>query len=111
VLVAHAYNPSNKGGRDRRITVGGQPRQIIHETLSQKKKNHKKGLVEWLKVWALSSSPRTAKKKKEKKSNGFLDTVWDQFTRGLQGGQETLGRRWSFPCGGHRCYGLSENRE
>jgi hypothetical protein len=68
VLVAHAYNPSNKGGRDRRITVGGQPRQIIHETLSQKKKNHKKGLVEWLKVWALSSSPRTAKKKKRKKN-------------------------------------------
>jgi hypothetical protein len=33
----------------RRITVGSQPRQIVHKTLSQKN-NHKKGLVEWLKV-------------------------------------------------------------
>jgi hypothetical protein len=29
----------------RRIVV-----QIVHETLSQKKTHHKKGLVEWLKV-------------------------------------------------------------
>jgi hypothetical protein len=28
-----------------------------------KKKNHKKGLVEWLKVQALSSNPSTEKKK------------------------------------------------
>jgi hypothetical protein len=36
----------------RRITVRSQPRQIVHETLSQKKKktHHKKGLMEWLKV-------------------------------------------------------------
>jgi hypothetical protein len=34
----------------RRITVLSQPRQIVHETLSQKKKKIKKGLVEWLKV-------------------------------------------------------------
>jgi hypothetical protein len=31
----------------------------------EKKKNHKKGLVKWLKVQALSSSPSTAKKKKK----------------------------------------------
>jgi hypothetical protein len=40
----------------RRITVRSQPRQIVHKTLSRKKNHHKKGLVEWLKVQALSSS-------------------------------------------------------
>jgi hypothetical protein len=34
----------------RRITVRSQSRQIVHQTLSQKKNLHKKGLVEWLKV-------------------------------------------------------------
>jgi hypothetical protein len=36
----------------RRLEVPRQPRQIVPETLSQKKKKnaHKKGLVEWLKV-------------------------------------------------------------
>jgi hypothetical protein len=34
----------------RRIAVQSQPRQIVRETLSQKKTHHKKGLVEWLKV-------------------------------------------------------------
>jgi hypothetical protein len=33
----------------RRITVGSQPGQIFHETLSQEK-HYKKGLVEWLKM-------------------------------------------------------------
>jgi hypothetical protein len=43
--------------------VQSQPGQIVHETLSQKKKkNHKKELVEWLKVKAQSSNPRTAQK-------------------------------------------------
>jgi hypothetical protein len=32
--------------------------------------HHKNGLVEWLKVKALSSSPSTAKKKKKKKLKG-----------------------------------------
>jgi hypothetical protein len=32
-----------------------------------KKTLHGKELVEWLKVWALSSRPSTAKKKKKKK--------------------------------------------
>jgi hypothetical protein len=36
----------------RRIVVSSQPRQIVCETLAQKK-SHKKGLVEWLKVKAL----------------------------------------------------------
>jgi hypothetical protein len=34
----------------RRISVQGQPRQIVCETLSGKKTHHKKGLIEWLKV-------------------------------------------------------------
>jgi hypothetical protein len=53
----------------RRITFRSQPGQIVCETLSQKKPNKhtKKGLVEWLKVEVLSSSPSTTKKKKKKK--------------------------------------------
>jgi hypothetical protein len=39
---------------------------MIHQTLSQKTL-HKKGLEEWLKVKALSSSPSTVKKKKKDK--------------------------------------------
>jgi hypothetical protein len=42
--------------------VRSQPRQIVYETLSRKKAFTKTGLVEWLKVKALSSSPSTAKK-------------------------------------------------
>jgi hypothetical protein len=40
----------------RRITIGSQPRQIVHKILSQKYPSQK-GLVEWLKVKALSSNP------------------------------------------------------
>jgi hypothetical protein len=50
----------------RRITVRSQHGQKVHETLSQKIL-HKKGLMEWFKAKALSSSPSTAKKKKKKK--------------------------------------------
>jgi hypothetical protein len=39
-----------------------------------KKTLHKKGLVEWLKVKALSSNPSTAKKKKEFKTSLELYT-------------------------------------
>jgi hypothetical protein len=49
----------------RRITVQSQSRQIEGETLSEKN-HHKIGLVEWLKVKALSSNSSTAKKKKKK---------------------------------------------
>jgi hypothetical protein len=44
------------------------PGQIVLELLSQK---HKKGLVEWLKVQALSSNPSTAKKKKKQLKKQF----------------------------------------
>jgi hypothetical protein len=43
--------------------VQNQSGQIVHKTLSQKYSSQK-GLVEWLKVKALSSSPSTTKKKK-----------------------------------------------
>jgi hypothetical protein len=42
MLVSHACNLSYSGGSQ----FEARPRQIVHETLSQKKKNHKKGLVE-----------------------------------------------------------------
>jgi hypothetical protein len=34
----------------RRFVVQSQPRQIIHETLSQRNPHTQKGLVEWLQV-------------------------------------------------------------
>jgi hypothetical protein len=50
----------------RKIVVQSQPRQIVLQTLSQKKTHHKNGLIEWLKVKALSSNPSTTGKKKKK---------------------------------------------
>jgi hypothetical protein len=46
----------------RRIAIQSQPGQIARETASRKYPSQK-GLVEWLKVKALSSSPSTEKKK------------------------------------------------
>jgi hypothetical protein len=45
----------------RRITVHGQPGKIVLKMQTQKKPFTKIGLVEWLKVKALSSSPSTEK--------------------------------------------------
>jgi hypothetical protein len=71
--VVHACNPSYSGGRDQE-DCGLKPARAnslqdpILKNPSQKQnktkqKNRKKiGLVEWLKVKALSSSPSTAKK-------------------------------------------------
>jgi hypothetical protein len=50
-LVVHACNPRYSGGRDQ-------------EDYSLKPAHYKKGLMEWLKVKALSSSPSTTGKKK-----------------------------------------------
>jgi hypothetical protein len=65
--VAHAYNPSYSGGRGQE-DCGSKP---AWENSSRdpifKKPFTKIGLVEWLKVKALSSSLSTAKKKKKKK--------------------------------------------
>jgi hypothetical protein len=78
--LAHFCNPSYSGGRIRRIEVQSQPRQIVHKTLSRENL-HKKiiGLVEWLKVKALSSSSSTIKikndqRKRAKGSSGRVQT-------------------------------------
>jgi hypothetical protein len=55
--------PATQEAEIRRITARSQPGEIVPETLSRKT-HHKKGLVEWLKVKALSSNPSTTKKKK-----------------------------------------------
>jgi hypothetical protein len=47
---------------------------MICETLSQKKPFIEKGLVEWLKVQALSSNSSTTKKKK-RKNLGFVPVL------------------------------------
>jgi hypothetical protein len=57
--MAHTCNSSYSGGR--RVAIQSQPRQIVFETLSQKV-HHKKGLVEWLKVWVLSSNSSIIKR-------------------------------------------------
>jgi hypothetical protein len=60
-LVAHASNCNYLGGRNPEVAVWGQPEQIVSETLSWKN-HHIQGLVEWLKVWALSTNPSIEKK-------------------------------------------------
>jgi hypothetical protein len=68
--VAYACYPTYSGGRDKRIVVQSQPGQIVLKTLSQEYPSQK-GLVEWLKVKALSSSPSAAKnKRKEGREEG-----------------------------------------
>jgi hypothetical protein len=71
--VAHPYNPSYSRGKDQedrgsKSAWANSPIRLSQKTL------HKKGL-EWLKVWALSSSPSTKKKKKKerKKENCTID--------------------------------------
>jgi hypothetical protein len=39
--------PAIQEAEIRKMEVQSQPRQIIQETLSQKKKHHKKGLAKW----------------------------------------------------------------
>jgi hypothetical protein len=68
--MAHACNPRYSRGRDQEYR-GLMPSQANRpylkkrksETLSRKKKNHQKGLVEWLEVYAVSSNTSTAKTK------------------------------------------------
>jgi hypothetical protein len=62
-LMAHACDPSYSGGRDWEDHGLGKN---VCETLSRKTLT-KIGLVEWLKVKTLNSSPSTTKKKKKKK--------------------------------------------
>jgi hypothetical protein len=65
--VAHTCNPSYSGGRDQE-DGGSNPAwaNSLQDPISEKKKSQK-GLAEWLKVKALSSSPNKAKKEKTRK--------------------------------------------
>jgi hypothetical protein len=63
--MAHTCNPSYSRGRDQedrglKLAQANSLRDPILKT-----PNMKKRLVEWLKVWALSSNSSTAKKKKK----------------------------------------------
>jgi hypothetical protein len=63
--VAHACNPSYSGGRDLEDhSLKAAQANSSGDPISKKKKNHKKGLVEWFKVKALSSSPSTTKQER-----------------------------------------------
>jgi hypothetical protein len=63
--MTHACNPSYSGGRDQadHSLKPALANSSWHPISKKKKKNNKKGLVEWLKVKAVSSKPSTAKKK------------------------------------------------
>jgi hypothetical protein len=71
--VAHAYNPRDSGGRDQKdhgskpVWANSSGRPYLKNPFT------KIGMMEWLKVKALSSSPSTAKKKKE---GGTLIPLW-----------------------------------
>jgi hypothetical protein len=73
--VAHAYTPSYSGGRDKKdhslkpawANISQDP--ILKKPCTKKKKI---GLVKWLKVKALNSSPSTAKKKNKIKITEYL---------------------------------------
>jgi hypothetical protein len=70
--VAHACNPSYSGGRDEK-DHSSKPtpgKQFVRPY--QEKTHHKTVLVKWLKVEALSSNPRTTKRKKKKKTYALL---------------------------------------
>jgi hypothetical protein len=59
VSVAHACNPSYSGGRDRENSSSKPALANSFMRLYLEKTHHKKGLVEWLKMKALSSNPST----------------------------------------------------
>jgi hypothetical protein len=62
LLVAHVCNPSYSGGRNQEDR-SSKPTQANSSTRPYLEKPFTKiGLVEWLKVKALSSSPSTTKK-------------------------------------------------
>jgi hypothetical protein len=68
VPVAHTCNISYSGGRDQEDhSSKPDPANSLQDSVL-KKTLHKKGLVEWLKVYALSSSPSTTGEKKKKKT-------------------------------------------
>jgi hypothetical protein len=77
--VAHACNHSYSEGRDQED--GGSKPAWANSLQDPILKNHntKKGLVEWLKVKALCSNPRTEKKKTRSPRNTTLATWHLEF--------------------------------
>jgi hypothetical protein len=65
VLVTHAYNTSYSGGRDQEDHGLKPVRANSSQETNLENTHHNKGLVEWLKVEALSSNPSTAKQKQK----------------------------------------------
>jgi hypothetical protein len=76
VPVAHTCNRSYSGGRDQKDYSRSQPRQIVHETLSQIKPSQKRagGVAQGV-PQGQAPGPQKKKRKKEKiegLSNGSL---------------------------------------
>jgi hypothetical protein len=67
VLVAHTCNPHYSEGRDQEDHCLKSVQTNSSQDPISKKPITKIGLVEWLKVKALSSNPSTEKKKERKK--------------------------------------------
>jgi hypothetical protein len=92
VLVAHTCNPSYPGGRDQEKLQFEASLGKEFERHYLEKSHHKKGLVEWLKVQALSSRTSTTKKKKrererETETDGRVVVVGGTDNRKYQGNQ------------------------
>jgi hypothetical protein len=66
--VAHTCNPSYSGGRDQE-DHGSKPARANSSQAPLKNRSQKIGLVEWFKVKALISSPRTANNNNENLRN------------------------------------------
>jgi hypothetical protein len=66
--VAHTYNPSYSRGRDQEDSCSKPTWTNSLQDPISKKPITKRGLVEWLKVEALSSNPSATKKKKKKQA-------------------------------------------
>jgi hypothetical protein len=75
--VAHTYNPSYSGGRDRE-DCGSKPAwgNCLWEPISERSIT-KIGLVEWIKMKVLSSSPTSAKKKKYTNEHIYTENIKD----------------------------------
>jgi hypothetical protein len=71
VPVAHTSNPTYSGGRDQEDR-SSKPAWANSSQDPILKNPTQKGLVEWIKMKVLSSSPSTAKKKKKKKLEKYF---------------------------------------
>jgi hypothetical protein len=65
VQEAHACNPGYSGAEIRRIAVQSQPRQIVHETLSQKYLTQNKRIAGVAQGIGPEFKPQYCKKKKK----------------------------------------------